>query len=136
MFSFLPHLQKETVMSTQQVADDIVAMWRKGQFNETGEKYWADNVVSREPGTGDMAVVQGKAAAHGKGEWWEANHEVHGVTVEGPWVNGDEFAVRLGMDVTFKPEGRRFKMEEIALYTVKDDKIAEERFFYTPQAQA
>ena len=34
------------------------------------------------------------------------------------------------MDVTVKESGQHMKMEEIALYTLKDGKIAEERFFY------
>jgi len=34
-------------------------------------------------------------------------------------------------DVTFNDSGQRFKMEEVALYTVKDDKIVKEEFFYS-----
>jgi ketosteroid isomerase-like protein len=34
------------------------------------------------------------------------------------------------MDVTVKETGARMVMDEIALYTIKDGKIAEERFFY------
>jgi ketosteroid isomerase-like protein len=32
--------------------------------------------------------------------------------------------------MTNKESGQRMKMEEAALYTVRDGKIAEERFFY------
>src|SRR6478736_7657489 len=117
--------------TTQDVANDLVALCRAGKFTEAGEKYWAEDVVSMEP-FGDMAVIHGKAGARGKGEWWEAHNEVHGVKVDGPWVNGDKFTVRYDMDVTSKDDGRRVKMDEIALYTVKDGKISEERFFYTP----
>jgi ketosteroid isomerase-like protein len=45
-------------------------------------------------------------------------------------VNGDQFTVRFKMDVTVKETGQRNQMDEIALYTIKDGKIAEERFFY------
>ena len=34
------------------------------------------------------------------------------------------------MDVTFKPAGKRCQMTEMALYTVKNDKITREQFFY------
>ena len=51
--------------------------------------------------------------------------------MEGPWVNGDRFVVRFKMDVTFKQSGQRFVMDETALYTIKDGKIAEEAFFYS-----
>ena len=50
--------------------------------------------------------------------------------VEGPYLNGDQFAVRMKMDLTVKESGERITMDEIGLYTVKDGKIAEERFFY------
>jgi ketosteroid isomerase-like protein len=48
----------------------------------------------------------------------------------GPFINGDEFAVRFVMDLTFKETGDRRQMDEIAFYRLKDGKIAEERFFY------
>jgi hypothetical protein len=34
------------------------------------------------------------------------------------------------MDVTFKPQAKRFKMEEVAIYKVAGDKITYEQFFY------
>jgi ketosteroid isomerase-like protein len=34
------------------------------------------------------------------------------------------------IDLTVKESGERITMDEIGLYTVKDGKIAEERFFY------
>ena len=115
--------------TTQQVAQDLVAMCKQGQFDESGEKYWADDVVSLEPMPGDMARIQGKAGVRAKGEWWYANHEIHAVEVEGPYVNGDQFVVRFKMDLTPKG-GERISMDEVGLYTVKGGKIVEERFFY------
>ena len=37
-------------MSTQDVAKDLVALLKAGKFEECGAKYWADDVVSVEPG--------------------------------------------------------------------------------------
>jgi len=116
-------------MTTQEIAHDLVAMCKKGKFAECGEKYWADDVVSVEA-MGDNAESRGKPAARAKGEWWAGAHETHGVTVEGPYLNGDEFTVRFVMDITNRESGQRMTMDEIALYRVKDGKIAEERFFY------
>ena len=62
--------------------------------------------------------------------WRAENHEVHGVHVEGPYVNGDQFTVRFKMDITLKETGDRNSMDETDLYTMKDGKIAEERFLY------
>ena len=119
-------------MSTQEVAAALVSMWKQGQFAESGEKYWADDVVSVEPGgpSGMDPVSKGKSAARGKGEWWANAHETHGVEVTGPFVNGDQFIVGFAMDVTNKENGQRCTMNEQALYTIKNGKIAEERFFY------
>ncbi|MBW8813297.1 MAG: nuclear transport factor 2 family protein [Caulobacterales bacterium] len=115
--------------TVQEVAQGLAAMCKAGQFGESGEKYWADDVVSLEPMPGDMARIEGKAGVRAKGEWWAANHEVHGVEVEGPYVHGDQFVVRFKLDVTPKG-GQRTQMDEVALYTVKNGKIAEERFFF------
>ncbi|HZK98424.1 MAG TPA: nuclear transport factor 2 family protein [Caulobacteraceae bacterium] len=116
-------------MTTTEIANDLVALCKTGKFAEAGDKYWADDVISVEA-MGDNAEVRGKAAARGKGEWWSNAHEIHGVEVHGPYVNGDQFTVRFMMDVTFKETGARQAMDEIALYTLRGGKIAEERFFY------
>ena len=118
-----------TTPSTQEVAQDLVAMCKAGKFAESGEKYWAKDVVSVEAAPGDMARLEGIDAVRGKTEWWEANNEVHGVQIDGPYVNGDQFVVRYKMDMTPKG-GERRTMDETGLYTVRDGKIAEERFFY------
>ena len=117
-------------MTTQDVANDLVTLCRQGKFDEAGEKYWADDVLSVEA-MGDMTESHGKSAARAKGEWWAGAHDVHEVKVEGPYVNGDQFAVRFVMDITAKESGQRITMDEVALYRLKDGKIAEERFFYS-----
>ena len=117
-------------MTVKDIADDITAMLRAGQADEAGEKYWAADVVSIEAMPGDMAEVRGVEGVRAKGEWWTSAHEVHAMEVEGPYLNGDQFAVRMKMDLTVKESGERITMDEIGLYTVKDGKIAEERFFY------
>jgi SnoaL-like domain len=117
-------------MTTQDIAHDLVALCKAGKFDEAGEKYWADDVVSVEA-AGDDAVSKGKAAARGKGEWWSNSHDIHGVEVEGPYVNGEQFAVRFKMDTTFKDTGVRQQMDEVGIYTIRNGKIAEERFFYS-----
>ncbi|WP_352865345.1 nuclear transport factor 2 family protein [Mesorhizobium sp. M0715] len=55
---------------------------------------------------------------------------MHGGSVEGPYVNGDQFAVRFKFDITPKATGERVTMDEVGLYTVKNGKITEERFYY------
>jgi ketosteroid isomerase-like protein len=119
-------------MTVQDIANDLVALCREGKFAESGEKYWAQDVLSVEAGAppGGDPASRGIDAARGKGEWWASNHDVHGVEVEGPYVNGDQFVVRFKMDMTPKATGQRTTMDEMAVYTIKDGKIVEERFFY------
>jgi ketosteroid isomerase-like protein len=119
-------------MTTQEIANDLVALCQQGKFAESGEKYWAADVLSVEAGAppGGDPASRGIEAARAKGEWWATNHEVHGVEVEGPYCNGDQFVVHFKMDITPKASGQRMTMDEMAVYTLKDGKIAEERFFY------
>ena len=119
-------------MGTKETADDIVGMIKVGEFDACGQKYWADDVVSVEPGgpPGMDPVSKGKAAVEAKSKWWSDNHETQGIEVEGPYVNGDQFTCRFRMKVKVKASGEVMDMDEHALYTLKDGKIVEERFFY------
>jgi ketosteroid isomerase-like protein len=117
-------------MTTAELAKDFTAMLKQNDHEGAGEKYNADDIASYEAMEGPMAVCQGKEAVKQKGDWWRANHEVHGGTVEGPFVNGDQFAVSFTMDITAKQSGERMTMTEVGVYTVEDGKIVEERFFY------
>jgi hypothetical protein len=108
-------------MDTKIIADAFTALCAKGEFTQAGQTYWSDDIVSCEAMPGDMAEI--------KGVWWYANHDVHSVKVEGPYVHGHQFLVRFTMDVTPKG-GARMKMDEMGLYSVLEGKIVEERFFF------
>jgi hypothetical protein len=68
-------------MNTQELAKTFTDMCAKGEFDAAGKRFWSDDIVSREPMTGDMAVLKGRKAVEGKGQWWYANHEVHNAKV-------------------------------------------------------
>jgi hypothetical protein len=55
--------------------------------------------------------------------------EMHGGYCGKPIVAGNHFSVAMGMDATMKGMGR-VKMDEIAVYEVKDGKIVKEQFFF------
>lgn len=77
--------------------------------------------------------MEGIEAVKGKNDWWYANHEIHSAKAEGPWPHNDRFVVRFLYEVTPKQgpmAGKRITMDEAALYTVKDNKIVQEEFFY------
>lgn len=117
-------------MTPKETAEAFTAMLKSGDHEGAATKFNAEDIVSYEAMEGPMAECKGRAAVQAKGEWFYANNEVHSVTTEGPFMNGSQFAVRFEMDITTKATGERMKSAEIALYTVKDGKIVEERFFY------
>jgi len=119
-------------MTTQEVANKLVTLCSEGKFHEAIEALYGEDIVSMEAGAppGQSRESKGIAAIKGKSEWWAANHEVHSSSVEGPLVAGSHFSVSFKMDITFKPAGKRFSMEEIAVYKVVDGKIVYEEFFY------
>src|SRR5215831_7267733 len=120
---------KEAI-TTKEVADILVKLCSVGKFEEAAKALYSPDIVSVEPGAppGQSREATGLAAVMAKGEWWVANHEVHASTVEGPLVASPYFAVTYKLDVTFKPEKRRFTMEEVAVYKVANGKIVREEF--------
>ena len=119
-------------MSVKDVAEGLVTLCRAGKYDEASATYHADDIVSVEamgPPGADLAS-RGRAAVEAKSKWWTDNHEIIDGTVEGPFLNGDQFSVRFAIDVKVKATGAVHHMSEIALYTVKNDKVVEERFFY------
>ncbi|HZS55814.1 MAG TPA: nuclear transport factor 2 family protein [Bryobacteraceae bacterium] len=119
-------------MTTQEVADTLVKLCSQGKFEEATRTLYSNDIVSVEAGAppGQSRESKGIDAVKAKGEWWVTNHEVHSSIVEGPLVAASHFAVTFKLDVTFKPEKKRFTMEEIAVYKVQDGKIIYEQFFY------
>jgi ketosteroid isomerase-like protein len=119
-------------MSTMDIANKLVNFCRQGKNDEALNTLYTEDAVSVEAGMppGMDPVAKGKAAIQAKGEWWMANHEVHSAAVTGPWPHGDKFIVGFQYDVTNKPSKQRFKMDEMALYTTKNEKIIREEFFY------
>lgn len=126
----MPELIREDQMDISTIAKDFTDMLKRGQHMEAAAKYNADDIVSIEAMDGPMARVTGAEAIRQKGEWWFANHEVHGGEVLGPFVNGDQFVVRFNMDVTVKATGVRSIFDEVGVYTLDNGKIVSERFFY------
>ena len=120
-------------MTTKEVANTLVKFCSAGKFHEATEALYSPNIVSMEAAAppGQSREAKGMAAVKAKEEWWTSNHEVHSASVEGPLVAGSHFTVVFKLDVTFKPEKRRFQMEEIAVYKVADGKIVYEEFFYS-----
>lgn len=119
-------------MTTSEVAKGLAELCRKGLLHEAIETYYADDIVSVE-GEGGSPPVAGLPAILEKTKWWEENMDTHGIELVETYVNGDQFMLAFKVDFTEKASGKRQVTDEIGLYTVRDSKIAEERFFFTIQ---
>jgi hypothetical protein len=123
----------EAIMTTQDVANRFNELAQTGQWAKIQEELYAKNAASVEP---DHAAGMGLGNAKGidaikkKGEVFGAMvEEMHGGYSTPPVVGGNFFSVAMGMDCTMKGMGRT-KMDEIAVYEVKDGKIVKEQFFF------
>ena len=119
-------------MSLQSVAEKFVELCRQGKNFDVMRTMYAPDIVSVE---GDGAETRGQQPVIRKSEKWATDNDFHGETVSGPFYNGaagsaNQFAVYFTLDVTRKSTGRRTTLEEVALYTVKGDKITREQFYY------
>ena len=121
----------EAAMTTQDVASRFNELAQTGQWDKIQNELFADNAVSIEPpNSPGMQSADGMEAIREKGkQFGEMVEEMHGGYTTAPVVGGNFFSVGMGMDCTMKGMGRQ-KMDEIALYEVRDGKIVREQFFY------
>jgi ketosteroid isomerase-like protein len=125
-------------MTTSEVANEFVTLCRQGKNFEVMQRLYDENIVSVEAvlrKTGSFETT-GKANVIQKSAEWAGAHEIHGGTVDGPFLVGDKFAVVFAFDVTPKATGERVQDREIAVYTVENGLIVREEFFYGEGAKA
>ena len=85
-------------------------------------------------GTGAETV--GKAAVIRKSEIFQGSNTIESQDLRGPFFSGDadassgRFSVYTAIEFTPKAGGARAKHEEVGLYTVKNDIVTREEFFY------
>jgi len=121
--------------STLEVGRKLVDLCRQGKNIDAVEALYAPDCVSVEV-FGDEKMprrMQGLAAIKGKNQWWLSNHQIHGMTVNGPFPHDERFIVHYRMDVTPAAgpmKENRMQFEEAGLYTVRDGKVVQEEFFY------
>jgi hypothetical protein len=121
------------VMTTQEVATRFNELAQTGQWDKVQSELYADNAVSIEPESAaamGMSNAEGLEAIKKKGEAFnQMVEEMHGGYSTEPVVAGNHFTVAMGVDCTMKGMGRS-KMDEIAVYEVKDGKVVKEQFFF------
>jgi ketosteroid isomerase-like protein len=117
-------------MSLRSVANQFVELCRQGKNFDVMRTMYDPNIVSVE---GDGKQTAGQGPVIKKSEDWVSDKTFNGETVAGPFYNGanpDQFVVYFTLDITPKVTGKRLTREEVAVYTVKNDKITREQFFY------
>src|SRR5207253_2842720 len=123
------------VMNTREVGQRLVDLCKDGKNLDAISELYDDDIESHEAtAPPEMMHVKGIDGVRKKNEWWAQNVEQHSAKVEGPFVNGNEFATIFEYDITSKTgpnAGKRSQMREIAVYTVTDaGKIVKEEFLY------
>jgi len=111
-----------------------VAFCKSGQNVESVKTLYADDVESIEAADGPSGprVTRGKDAVLLNNVKWLEAHELHSAVTEGPYPHGDDkFAVRFNYDVTNRASGQRMQLDEVAVFTLRGDKVAKEEFFYS-----
>jgi hypothetical protein len=119
-------------MSTIEIGKRLVALCKDGKALQAVDALYDEKIVSIEAEGSDElpAHMEGIEAIRGKNNWWYDNHDVHASNATGPFCgqSSEQFAVFFETEVTFKPTGERQKLNEVALYTVSNDKIVREDF--------
>lgn len=121
------------MQTIHQVASDYTALLRSGQFVGAGDRYWAFDVTSIDPANppgGLGTTVPGKAAVRSKCAARFGAARIDEIGIDGPFVTGDQFALFLDLVIADPAGGNREPFTAIALFTVRDGRIIEERFFY------
>ena len=115
-------------MSLKSFATKFVELCNQGKNFDIMQTMYAPDVISIE---GDGRETVGQKPVLKKSENWAADKTIHGQTAQGPFFNGpNQFAVDFTLDITRKATGERINLREVAVYTVKDEKITREQFFY------
>ena len=119
------------VMTTTEIANRLVQLCSKGDFEGAQKELFGKDAISIEPHA-TLAFekeTRGLDAILEKGHKWNAMvTEYHGMKVSQPLVAPNSFAVTMFMSVTMKEKGR-MDMTELCVYNVKDGKIISEQFF-------
>jgi len=118
-------------MTTQEVAKRFYALMQEGKFEQILDELFSKDAQSLEPQTAlGLKSASGLDKIKEKGKLWnESIQEVHGGYTNEPQVAGNYFTCIMGIDVTMKGKNR-MKIDEVALYEVRDGKIVKEQFFY------
>ena len=120
-------------MSVETIARKFMELCKQGKHFEVMRAMYAPEMVSVE---GDGREFVGKETVIHKSEVFQGNNTIQSQDLRGPFFLGDpnatsgRFGVYTAIEFTPKAGGERQRHEEVGLYTVKNDTITREEFFY------
>ena len=120
-------------MSVESVALKFTELCNQGKHFEVMRTMYAPDMVSVE---GDGREFVGKDKVIHKSEVFQGNNTIHSQDLRGPFFCGDadaksgRFGVYTSIEFSPKAGGKRVKHDEVGIYTVKNDIVTREEFFY------
>ena len=120
-------------MSVETVARKFMELCKLGKHFEVMRTMYSPDMVSVE---GDGREFVGKENVIKKSEVFQGENNILSQDLRGPFFLGDpnagsgRFAVYTSIDFAPKKGGPRVTHEEVGFYTVKNDTITREEFYY------
>lgn len=125
-------------MDIRTIGERLCSLCREGKNIQAINELYADDIVSIEATelgerNSPPRTIRGKDQVLGKIHWWFEHYKINSVVMEGPFLHGtDAFATYALYSVTPKSDSKTtMQMREVSVYTTRNGKISEERFFYT-----
>ena len=100
--------------SVGEVATQFVQMFKAAPANEAA--IWDALFHKKFSSTEGGLCWQGRKAVEAKAADFNAKHEVHACTCEGPYVGTNAFGVKYVVDMTVRATGQKLQMAELAHY--------------------
>ena len=120
-------------MSVRNIAQKYMELCGAGKHFEFMRVFYGPEMVSVE---GDGREFAGKEKVIHKSEVFQGNNDIHSQDLRGPFFLGDanassgRFGVYASIEFSPKATGKRATHEEVGVYTVKNDIVTREEFFY------
>ncbi len=127
----LDHAADFGTPSAEAVAEIYVGAFRRYDLDAAWAVLSPDMVrVAPLESGGEPVEVRGLDAITENSNRLNADLEIHGVDIQGPFLNGDRFAVRFAFDETHVPTVERKTTAKMSLYTVAGGQITREEVYY------
>ncbi|HSO23294.1 MAG TPA: nuclear transport factor 2 family protein [Chondromyces sp.] len=110
--------------------EKLNAMVLQGKIMEAMNEFYADDVVMAE---NDNPPTVGLAANLEREQAFVDNTTWYGAEVKNVVVDGDTSMVQWWLDFHNVQYGARLAFTQVAVQRWRDDKIVDERFYYSPQ---